>query len=217
MPRADQTRGICQSFTRQLLEGGCTVMMADIKLRPEAQALLDEWTTTAEGQPTATFQQTDISDWAQISALWKAALGKFGRVDIVCNGAGIYEPPSSTFWNSPGISPLAEDKEDASPGVYKTFSVNTMGPIRLAQIAVDYWLENRTVQGNLLWIASLGGYVHSLQSPLYFASKAAIVSMVKSLANLRSRFNIRNAAICPGAVYVSTSLCADPVGNPLLI
>lgn len=182
-------------------------MMADIKLRPEAQELLEKYTATDGSKPAAYYHKTDVSDWAQILSLWKASVDKLGSIHIVCNGAGIYEPPSSTFWNAPGISPLAEDKPDANPGVYKTFSVNTMGPIRLAQIALEYWLENKQVKGNLLWIASLGGYVHSLHTPLYFASKAAIVSVVKSLADLRKEFGIRNAAICPGAVNV---------GGPLL-
>ncbi|TDZ54046.1 17-beta-hydroxysteroid dehydrogenase 14 [Colletotrichum trifolii] len=137
----------------------------------------------------------------QISSLWDTALQAFPQVDIVCNGAGLYEPPASSFWNPPGVSPLAEDPADAKVGQYRTFSVNTIAPIRLAQIAIDYWLQNRAIQGNLLWIASLGGYVHSIHTPMYFASKAAIVSMVKSLGGLRKEVGIRNAAVCPGAVY----------------
>ncbi|KPM38748.1 hypothetical protein AK830_g7799, partial [Neonectria ditissima] len=192
---------ICLAFAQQLLDGGCSVMIADVKLTPDAEALVAKYASKDGAAPSVDFHKTDISDWAQISALWEKTLEKFGRVDILVNGAGVYEPPSSTFWNLPGVSPLAEDKVDASPGVYHTFSVNTMGPIRLAQIAIDYWLENRNVEGNLLWIASLGGYVHSLQTPLYFASKAAIVSFVRSLGQLRKRLGIRNAAVCPGAVY----------------
>ncbi|KAK1633249.1 hypothetical protein BDP81DRAFT_452355 [Colletotrichum phormii] len=175
---------------------------------------------------------SDVSDWNQISSLWATALEIFPQVDIVCNGAGVYEPPSSCFWNAPGVSPLAQDPVDAKVGQYKTFAVNTIGPIRLAQIAIDYWLQNRSIEGNcwypyhrgvgsnrrvlgvtkyqylyfqsdsnLLWIASLGGYVHSMHTPMYFASKAAIVSMVKSLGGLRKELGIRNAAVCPGAVY----------------
>ncbi|KAJ3459122.1 hypothetical protein MRS44_015195 [Fusarium solani] len=174
--------GICLAFTKKLLEGGCSVVMADVKLRPEAQEVLDQWSTVEEGKPIAHFQQTDISDWAQISSLHLRA-------------------PLQHLLERPRHLPLAEDKVDCNPGVYKTFAVNTMGPIRLAQIAIDYWLENRNIEGNLLWMASLGGYVHSLQTPLYFASKAAIVSFVKSLATLKKRVGIRNAAICPGAVY----------------
>lgn len=177
-------------------------MIADVQLRPEARALLATYSSAANPGPSIDFHETDMSDWSQISALWYETLKRFGRIDIVVNGAGIYEPPSSTFWNLPGISSLAKDSVDASPGVYLTYSVNTMGPIRLAQIAIDYWLENHNVEGNLLWIASVGAYVHSFQTPLYFSSKAAIVSFVRSLAQLRSRFGIRNAAVCPGAVNV---------------
>ncbi|KAF4959435.1 hypothetical protein FGADI_1656 [Fusarium gaditjirri] len=193
--------GICLAFAKQLLENGCSVVIADLKLRPEAEEFVNKWATTESGKPTVHFHKTDISDWAQISSLWEAALEKLGQIDIVCNGAGVYEPPSSTFWNPPGVSPLAEDKADGSPGVYNTFAVNALGPIRLAQIAMDYWLQNRNVQGNILWVASCGGYMHSLQTPLYFASKAAIVSFVKSLSTVRKRFGIRNAAVCPGSVH----------------
>lgn len=180
-------------------------MIGDVQLRQEAQELLDKWTPKDGSKPAAYFHKTDISDWAQITSLWEGSLEKLGQIDIVCNGAGVYEPPSSTFWNAPGISPLAEDKADANPGVYKTFSINTMGPIRLAQIAIDYWLETN-IKGNLLWIASLGGYIHSLQTPLYYASKSAIISVVKSLNRLQELFGIRNSAICPGVTYVGDLL-----------
>lgn len=43
--------------------------------------------------------------------------------------------------------------------------------------------------------------------PLYAASKAAIVSMVKSLGPLKETTGIRNAAICPGAVRVRCCPC----------
>ncbi|KAF6808569.1 nad-dependent 15-hydroxyprostaglandin dehydrogenase, partial [Colletotrichum plurivorum] len=128
----------------------------------------------------AIFHRTDLVDWSQINSLWETAIATFPQVDIVCNDAGLYEPPASCFWSPPGVSPLAEDPADAKVGQYKTFS-------------------NRSIQGNLIWVASLGGYVHSIHTPMYFASKAAIVSMVKSLGRLRKEVGFRNAAVCPGA------------------
>ncbi|RYP17315.1 hypothetical protein DL765_004606 [Monosporascus sp. GIB2] len=187
--------GIGHALTELLLENGCSVMMADLKLRPEAEATLNKYSATAR------FQQTDIANWKDISKLWEATLAGFGRVDIVVNGAGIYEPPSSSFWNPPGVSSLAMDRADAEVGQYNTFAVNTIGPIRLAQIAFDYWLQKRgDVKGNLLWVSSVAAYVHQSLSPLYMASKAAIVSMAKCLGGLRQAVGIRSAAICPGAV-----------------
>lgn len=179
------------------------MIIADLKLRPEAREVLLKYSNREAGEPSAVFQAVDLADWGQISSMWKAALQTFPQIDIVCNGAGIYEPPETSFWHPPGISSLAQDREDANPGQYNTFAVNTAAPIRIAQIAIDYWLQNRNIQGNLLWVASLGAYVHNIQSPMYFASKAAIVSFVRSLSVLKKQLGIRNAAVCPGTVHVS--------------
>ncbi|KAI1335252.1 NAD(P)-binding protein [Xylariaceae sp. FL0016] len=178
--------GINYALTKYLLEAGCSVMMADIRLRPEAETLLSKYPRS--GPVSAIFQPTD------------ASLKAFGQVNIVCNGAGIYEAPSSTFWNSPGISPLAKDDPEGNPGVYQTFAVHTLGPIRLAQLAVDYWLEHREVQGSLFFIASAAAYHHSIHVPLYYASKAAILSFSTSLKHLRLATGIRVATLCPGIV-----------------
>ncbi|RGP78942.1 short chain dehydrogenase reductase family [Fusarium longipes] len=193
--------GIGHALVRLLLDAGCSVAIADLKLRPEAEATVNEFSETSSGKGSVFFCQTDVSDWTQISALWKTALEKFGQIDIMVNCAGVYEAPGISFWNPPGISPLAEDSEDAKIGQYKIFAINTVAPIRLAQIAIDYWQQHPEVQGNLLFVASMGGYVHSMQTPLYFASKAALVSMVKSLGGLKMALGIRNAAICPAAVF----------------
>lgn len=193
---------------KKLLQAGTNVIVADLSLRPEAETVYAQYPHPKkdEGSVSAVFVKTDMSDWSSISSMWESAVNTFGQIGIVVNGAGIYEPPHSNFWELPGVSSAAKDDPNAGVGQYNTFAVNTAGPIRLAQIAVDYWLRNRNVEGNLLWFASVGGYVHSLQSPMYFASKAAIISMVRSLHPLKKEFGIRNSAICPGATYVSRYL-----------
>lgn len=204
------SQGINHAITRLLLNAGCSVMFADLALRPESEAIVQEYSHPATNKPLAVFCKTDMSDWTQISAFWSKALETFGHIDIVVNGAGIYELPPSSFWNPPGISPLSEDPEDAQVGQYKSFAVNTIGPIRLAQIAVDYWQQHPDVQGNILFLASIGGYMHSIQTLLYFSiqtllyfsSKAAIVSFFKCLGPLRAAIGVRNAAVCPGPVFV---------------
>jgi NAD(P)-dependent dehydrogenase (short-subunit alcohol dehydrogenase family) len=40
----------------------------------------------------AVFQKTDVVDWEQLERMFDVAVGEFGDVDIVCPGAGIYEP-----------------------------------------------------------------------------------------------------------------------------
>jgi NAD(P)-dependent dehydrogenase (short-subunit alcohol dehydrogenase family) len=155
---------------------------------------------SASTDASAVFHETDLRDWAQLSTMFETTVNTFGRVDILVNGAGIFEPPSSSFSQPPGSS-LVRDAKDANPGQYDVFAVNTIAPIRLAQIAIDYWLQHKEAQGNLLWVASMGGYVHSMMSPLYFSSKAAILSMVKSLGRIKASFGIRNSAVCPSPVW----------------
>lgn len=176
------------------------VIFADLKLCPETQDTHSQYP-----HPSAIFHQTNVADFSQLQSLFSTALTTFNKVNIVVNGAASYEPPSSSFWNLPDVSTLARDDADArtSVGVYDTSAVSLIGPIRLAQIAIDYWVSNREVEGSLFWEGSIGAYVHMMQTPFYFASKAGLVSMVRCLGGLRRVFGVRNAAICPGPVKVS--------------
>jgi NAD(P)-dependent dehydrogenase (short-subunit alcohol dehydrogenase family) len=86
--------GISLAFTLRLLEAGCNVVVADLALSPEAQAL-EKYTTT----PKAVFQKTDVTDWAQLDAAFQVALTTFGSLDIVCPGAGLSEPVSFALFH----------------------------------------------------------------------------------------------------------------------
>ena len=174
-------------------------MIGDLALRPESEATVAQYPyPAADGKPSAAFHKTDVVNWAQLSELFEQTLKTFGRVDIVVNGAGVFEPPWSAFWNAPGVSPESKDAADAAIGSYNIFNINAIAPIRLSQIAIDYWLQNRDIKGNLLWVSSIGGYIHSIQTPFYFASKSAVLSVVKSLQGLKQLVGIRNSVICPG-------------------
>lgn len=86
--------GINLCFAKLLLENGCNVIIADLALRPEAQAVLAEYPLTSAGAK-AVFQKTDVTDWAQLDKMFEVAIEHFGGADIVCPGAGVYEPVSS--------------------------------------------------------------------------------------------------------------------------
>ncbi|CRL31265.1 Short-chain dehydrogenase/reductase SDR [Penicillium camemberti] len=156
--------GIGHATTELLLKAGCSVMLADLNLRPEAESTLNAYahSTSQPGAPSALFQKTDVTNWAQIQSLWDKTLEVFGRVDIVASVAGVYEPPWSSFWNAPGISAESRDPADATVGQYSTIAVNYVAPVRLAQIAIDYWTQHREIEGNFLAVASLAGYLHSI-------------------------------------------------------
>ncbi|KAI1871530.1 uncharacterized protein JN550_004524 [Neoarthrinium moseri] len=194
--------GINHAFVEVLLDAGCSVVVADINLRPEAEATLAKYPhpPQKEGSPSVVFKKTDQSNWAQLSELLEFTLKQFGRYELVCPGAGIWEPPSSNFWIPAGTSDIAKDDPQAAVGQWYTFAVNTTGPLRLAQLAFKYWIDNK-IQGNLLLVASMGGYCETVGTPLYYASKAALLSATKSFAQMRQRLGIRVSAVCPGPCY----------------
>lgn len=81
--------GINLSFAKLLLSKGCNVVFADLALRPEAKEVVD---AHQSGSPRAVSQQTDVTEWSQLERMFEVADKEFGSVDIVCPGAGVYEP-----------------------------------------------------------------------------------------------------------------------------
>jgi 3-hydroxybutyrate dehydrogenase len=86
--------GINFSYAKLLLTKGCNVIIADLAMRPEADELLTKYPLGNVGAK-AVFVKTDVADWAQLDKMFEVAIEKFGGADIVCPGAGIYEPVST--------------------------------------------------------------------------------------------------------------------------
>jgi 3-hydroxybutyrate dehydrogenase len=85
--------GINFTYAKLLLEKGCDVVIADLGLRPESEELLAKYPESNEGAKSV-FVKTDVADWKQLDYMFEVAIEKFGGVDIVVPGAGIYEPVS---------------------------------------------------------------------------------------------------------------------------
>lgn len=88
-----------------------------------------------------------------------------------------------------------------------------MGPIRFAQIAIDYWLQHK-IAGNLLFVASMSAYLPTIGTPLYNASKGALTSFSLSLSQMKARLNIRVNTMCPATTFtpaVVADYCAGKV------
>jgi 3-hydroxybutyrate dehydrogenase len=86
--------GINFCFAKLLLEKKCNVVIADLSLRLEARDLIAQYESRTLGQAQAVFQKTDVRDWAQLDQAFNVAQSEFGGADIVCPGAGVFEPVS---------------------------------------------------------------------------------------------------------------------------
>ncbi|KAF4840579.1 15-hydroxyprostaglandin dehydrogenase [Colletotrichum siamense] len=198
--------GINLAFAKLLLERGCSVLIGDLALRPEASSLVSQYSpqfSSDSSRPTAHFQQTNVASWPQLSRLWDTALATFPRVDIVVPGAGIFEPAWSSFWHAPKTASnpdtKSRDAAAAEPGTYAVIDVNLTHPIRLSQLAIGYWTQTHR-PGCLVHVSSIAGHAFGFGTPLYFASKHGLHAFVRSLGEMRDRVGIRCSAVAPGAV-----------------
>ncbi|KAF2714338.1 NAD(P)-binding protein [Pleomassaria siparia CBS 279.74] len=199
--------GINFSFAAILLARGCSVLIADLALRPEAQRLVDEYAGKegeVEGKAKAVFLKTDVTDWKQLERIFEVARGVFGGVDIVCPGAGIYDPHWSNFWHPPG-SAKSKDKQDA--GRYTSIDINITHPIRTTQLAISEFLNPKdgekvsvTNPKRVVIISSIAGQLSNLATPLYVAGKHAMNGFIRSLGHLDSTTGIRVNGVAPGVI-----------------
>ncbi|KAE8419263.1 transmembrane amino acid transporter protein-domain-containing protein [Aspergillus pseudocaelatus] len=190
--------GINFAFAKLLLEHGCNVLIADLALRPEAQELVNKYSTSSSS-PRAVFQKTDVTDWKQLEQMFEVAEKEFGEIDVVCPGAGVYEPHWSNFWRPPG-TPESRDAQHGNR--YALLDINLTHPIRTTQLALAHFVRRRTNgrPKHIVHISSIAGQNPALAAPIYVATKHGINGLVRSLGKLDRKFGIRVTAVAPGVI-----------------
>ncbi|KAB8304233.1 hypothetical protein EYC80_003651 [Monilinia laxa] len=168
--------GINFCFAELLLSKGCNVIIADLALRPEAQQLVSKYSGSSDGA-RAVFQQTDVTEWAQLDRMFEVAIEQFGGADIVCPGAGIYEPPFSNFWIPPNTPPSADKLSESR---YKVLDINITHPIRATQMAIEHFMK-RKKNGVVIHISRFVRSLAQLEFPTPDIPKVRISAVAPGL------------------------------------
>jgi NAD(P)-dependent dehydrogenase (short-subunit alcohol dehydrogenase family) len=119
-----------------------------------------------------------------------AAVGAFGRLDVLANVAGIVR-----------FSHATETSEEEWS---QTLAVNLSGPFFMSQAAIPHLLETG---GNIVNIASNAGLMGQAYTVAYCASKAGLINMSKALAMEFVKRNIRINCVAPAGT--ATNLAAN--------
>ena len=187
------SRGIGESIAKALGRSGAQVAIASRKLEGVTAAAER---LRAEGVTVEPFAcHTGRTD--QIEALVSAVVARFGKIDVLVNNAA----------TNPHFGPMMTADDAAFE---KTFEVNARGYLNVAR-AVARHLISRGAPGSIINVASIMGLAAAPLQGIYGMTKAAVVSMTRTLAVELASSGIRVNAIAPG--LVDTRFAAAIVQN----
>ena len=176
--------GIGRVTAEAFLAVGANVFVCDAD-----QVALDQWglapPAKGEGPIGPARRAADVSDEAQVEALFQAAIAHLGGLDVLVNMAGIAGPTA----NLENIS-LAEWR--------RCLAVNLDGAFLCAKAAIPHL--KRTGSGSIVNMSSNAGLFGFPRRAPYAAAKWAIRGLTKTLAQELGPSGIRVNCICPGAV-----------------
>jgi NAD(P)-dependent dehydrogenase (short-subunit alcohol dehydrogenase family) len=176
------SRGIGASIAAAFAGAGAKVVLAARKI--EALQAVAERIAAAGGEALAVATHTGHAD--EVRALVAAAVEKFGKVDVLVNNAA-----TNVYFG-----PLLDVEEAAWD---KIFEVNLKGYFYAAREVIRH-LVARNAPGSIVNMASVTGLEAAPMQGVYAMTKAAVISMTRTLAAEVGPSGIRVNAIAPGLV-----------------
>jgi NAD(P)-dependent dehydrogenase (short-subunit alcohol dehydrogenase family) len=135
--------------------------------------------------------RTDVTSRTDLDAVVERTCAEFGRIDVLVNNAGIYRAAATLD--------VTEEHWDA------IMNINAKGVFFASQAVLPTMIAQK--RGVIVNLASMAGKIGSRANLPYNASKAAVISMTKSLALAHAAEGVRVNCVCPG--FVETDMWAS--------
>lgn len=175
--------GIGLATARRFAAEGATVVIGDVDV---------ETGEAAASEVGGLFVRVDVTDEAQVDALFDTAQSTYGSLDIAFNNAGISPPEDDSI----EITEL--------PAWERVQDVNLKSVYLCSRAALRHMVPRQ--RGSIINTASFVAVLGSATSQIsYTASKGGVLAMTRELGVQFARQGIRVNALCPG-----------PANTPLL-
>ncbi len=177
--------GIGRATAIRLASEGAAVFLADIN----QDGLAETVAALPAGSSSATFE-LNVTDSAACAAAVEACVSTMGKLDILCNIAGIAICDNLTN--------ITDEQWHRAVGI------NLDGVFFMCRAALPHLLQSK---GNIVNMSSSAGLVGQAYNSAYCATKAGVLMFSKSLAIEYGKQGVRVNAVCPG--FVKTPLSAN--------
>jgi len=179
-------RGMGAAIALRFADEGCAIVIADI-LDAEAGKTVKE--VSKKGKE-AVFIHCDVSDSRQVKDMVAQAIGRFKKIDIMVNCAGIGTKPTS-------LEETTEEEWD------RVMDINCKGTFLCIQAIAPHMKENN--YGKIINIVSVAAFESGAVNFHYHASKAAQWSVSRSAAAALAPYNVCVNVIHPGMILTDMS------------
>jgi len=179
-------RGMGRAIARRYASEGCNIAIADV-LAADAKRTAEE--ISGSGRD-AVFIRCDVTSGREVRDMVAQAIGRFGKVDILVNCAGIGTKPTT-------LEETTEEEWD------RVMAVNCKGTFLCIQAVAPHFKKNN--HGKIINIVSVAAFDSGGVNFHYFASKAAQWSVSRSAAVALAPYNVCVNSIHPGMILTDMS------------
>jgi NAD(P)-dependent dehydrogenase (short-subunit alcohol dehydrogenase family) len=173
-------RGIGRATGLELARMGADIVVAELDMAT-AERTASEVRNLGR---RALVVRMDVTSRKDLDVMVEQTRAEFGRIDVLVNNAGIYRAAATLD--------VTEEHWDA------IMNINVKGVFFASQAVLPTMIAQK--RGIMVNLASMAGKIGSRANLPYNASKAAVISMTKSLALAHAADGIRVNCVCPGFV-----------------
>lgn len=176
---AGSQKGYGKGTALTLAREGCDIVVVDIDIEG-AEKTSEEIKNLGRG---AIPIKVDVTNSDQVQEMVKAALKRFGRIDILINNAGAGTDPK------PFIEKTEQDWD-------KDLDLNLRGVLVCTKAVLPQMIKRK--QGKIVNISSIAAKLPSPQASIYAAAKTGVVGFTRALAVEVIESGINVNCIAPG-------------------